>query len=187
MIFFTLIWVGPRTGSLYSIHPGLRPIRPIISWPKSDNISLIVFPAFCYFIKSPTKTLSTGRRRNLNRTGMDDGPTAELAGEEPKVSYESHETPSVVIVGGGVVQQTPEDLVAKAIAPVKREFLLPPPIRPCSKDSNDVASDATKSAPSNLLKEKKSKRQLKRERLQVLPLSLSSPKYIFLYVFSKCL
>ncbi|PSS26010.1 TRNA-dihydrouridine(47) synthase [NAD(P)(+)]-like [Actinidia chinensis var. chinensis] len=97
---------------------------------------------------------------------MDDGPTAELAGEEPKVSYESHETPSVVIVGGGVVQQTPEDLVAKAIAPVKREFLLPPPIRPCSKDSNDVASDATKSAPSNLLKEKKSKRQLKRERLQ---------------------
>ncbi|GFY89889.1 FMN-linked oxidoreductases superfamily protein [Actinidia rufa] len=97
---------------------------------------------------------------------MDDGPTAELAGEEPKVSDESHETPSVVIVGGGVVQQTPEDLVAKAIAPVKREFLLPPPIRPCSKDSNDVASDATKSAPSNLLREKKSKRQLKRERLQ---------------------
>ena len=113
---------------------------------------------------------------------MDDGPTAELSGEEPKVSDESHETPSVVVVGG-VVQQTPEDLVAKAIAPVKREFLLPPPIRPCCKDSNDVASDATKSAPSNLLKEKKSKRQLKRERLQVLSL----PNYICLYVFNECL
>ena len=114
---------------------------------------------------------------------MDDGPTAELSGEEPKVSDESHETPSVVVVGGGgVVQQTPEDLVAKAIAPVKREFLLPPPIRPCSKDSNDVASGATKSAPSNLLKEKKSKRQLKRERLQVL--SLSPKVYMFV---RKCL
>ncbi|OVA12615.1 zinc finger protein [Macleaya cordata] len=29
----------------------------------------------------------------------------------------------------------PEELVAKAIAPVKREFLRPPPIRPCSTDA----------------------------------------------------
>lgn len=64
-------------------------------------------------------------------------------------------------------EKTPEELVAKAIAPVKREFLRPPPLRPC----NDVASDS-KSTPSTFVKEKKSKRQLKRERRQVL-LSLS--------------
>ncbi|GFZ00412.1 FMN-linked oxidoreductases superfamily protein [Actinidia rufa] len=137
-----------------------------MSWPNSDNISPIFFhpSLFRCFIKSPTKTLSTGRSRNLNRTVMVDVSTAELAVEEPKVSKEP---PSVVGGSGGVAQQTSEDLVAKAIAPVKREFIRPPPIRPCGNDSNDVASNATKSAPSNLLKEKKSKRQLKRERLQV--------------------
>ena len=36
------------------------------------------------------------------------------------------------------VEKTPEELVAKAIAPVKREFLCPPPVRP----SNDVVSDS---------------------------------------------
>ena len=65
------------------------------------------------------------------------------------------------------VEKTPEELVAKAIAPVKREFLRPPPVRP----SNDVVSDS-KSTPSTLVKEKKSKRQLKRERRQVLSLFL---------------
>lgn len=75
--------------------------------------------------------------------------------------------------GSGVADKTPEELVAKAIAPVKREFLRPPPIRPCSNDANDVGSGARSAPPSSLLKEKKSKRQLKRERLQVLSLSLS--------------
>ncbi|XP_050232421.1 tRNA-dihydrouridine(47) synthase [NAD(P)(+)]-like [Mercurialis annua] len=56
--------------------------------------------------------------------------------------------------------QTPEQLVAKSIAPVKKEFLRP---RPSARtDQNDTVSD-TKSA---VAKEKKSKRQLKRERLQ---------------------
>lgn len=68
--------------------------------------------------------------------------------------------------GSGVADKTPEELVAKAIAPVKREFLRPPPIRPCSNDANDVGSGARSAPPSSLLKEKKSKRQLKRERLQ---------------------
>ncbi|CBI37975.3 hypothetical protein VitviT2T_002994 [Vitis vinifera] len=58
-------------------------------------------------------------------------------------------------------EKTPGELVAKAIVPVKREFLRPPPLRPC----NDVASDS-KYTPSTFVKEKKSKRQLKRERRQ---------------------
>lgn len=70
-------------------------------------------------------------------------------------------------------QLTPEELMAKAIAPVKREFLRPLSARPSSTNpSNDaVSTENDKSAePSSttLVKEKKSKRQLKRERLQVL-------------------
>ncbi|KAL3621350.1 hypothetical protein CASFOL_036262 [Castilleja foliolosa] len=66
---------------------------------------------------------------------------------------------------------TAEELVAKAIAPVKRDFLRPPPIRNPDNnvDSNKAdekvtASNDAASAP--MLKEKKSKRQLKRERHQ---------------------
>lgn len=70
----------------------------------------------------------------------------------------------------GATQQTPEELVGRAIAPIKREFLRPPP--PSRTTQNDAASDANSSAnakqsQSSLVKEKKSKRQLKRERLQV--------------------
>ncbi|XAR72759.1 tRNA-dihydrouridine(47) synthase (NAD(P)(+)) [Bertholletia excelsa] len=89
-----------------------------------------------------------------------DGLSAEIAVEERKVSVELPPDG-----GGGLSQQTPEELVAKAIAPVKREFLRPPPVRPRGSDSSDVVTDTT-SAPSSVLKEKKSKRQLKRERRQ---------------------
>ncbi|CAA0807685.1 tRNA-dihydrouridine(47) synthase [Striga hermonthica] len=61
-----------------------------------------------------------------------------------------------------------EELVAKAIAPVKRAFLRPPPVRSCDDRSETGKADG-KSAAANdapILKEKKSKRQLKRERLQ---------------------
>ncbi|OMO74420.1 tRNA-dihydrouridine synthase [Corchorus capsularis] len=69
----------------------------------------------------------------------------------------------------GATHQTPEELVARAIAPVKREFLRPPP--PTRTNQNDGASDAdskanAKQSESSLVKEKKSKRQLKRERRQ---------------------
>ncbi|XP_021285556.1 tRNA-dihydrouridine(47) synthase [NAD(P)(+)]-like [Herrania umbratica] len=69
----------------------------------------------------------------------------------------------------GTTQQTPEELVARAIAPIKREFLRPPP--PSRTTQNDAASDAdsnanAKQSQSSLVKEKKSKRQLKRERRQ---------------------
>lgn len=56
----------------------------------------------------------------------------------------------------------PEELVAKAIAPVKAEFLRPPPSR-----SRSDGADEKNSVSSNVVKEKKSKRQLKRERQQV--------------------
>ncbi|XP_022747839.1 tRNA-dihydrouridine(47) synthase [NAD(P)(+)]-like isoform X2 [Durio zibethinus] len=65
----------------------------------------------------------------------------------------------------GAAQQKPEDLVARAIAPVKREFLRPPPSSRTTQ--NDAASDTNvKQSQSNVVKEKKSKRQLKRERRQ---------------------
>ncbi|KAK1571657.1 hypothetical protein Q3G72_020819 [Acer saccharum] len=71
---------------------------------------------------------------------------------------------------------TAEELVAKSIAPVKKEFIRPPPDRTNPKKSandDDISetngvSDSRSSSKQTtaLVKEKKSKRQLKRERLQ---------------------
>ncbi|KAL3515087.1 hypothetical protein ACH5RR_021989 [Cinchona calisaya] len=66
-------------------------------------------------------------------------------------------------------QLSPEELVAKAIAPVKKEFLRPPPIRPSTTQPDDDVSEAKSSS---LIKEKKSKRQLKRERRQEMKSAL---------------
>ncbi|KAK6136655.1 hypothetical protein DH2020_029599 [Rehmannia glutinosa] len=67
-------------------------------------------------------------------------------------------------------QPTAEELVAKAIAPVKRDFLRPPPDRTCdgreSSKADDKATVANDGVSAPILKEKKSKRQLKRERRQ---------------------
>ncbi|XP_050363783.1 tRNA-dihydrouridine(47) synthase [NAD(P)(+)]-like [Argentina anserina] len=63
-------------------------------------------------------------------------------------------------------QRTPEELVAKSIAPVKKQYLRPPPLRPCSKDQNDAVPEGSAKS-STVVKEKKSKRQLKRERREV--------------------
>ncbi|BBH09298.1 FMN-linked oxidoreductases superfamily protein, partial [Prunus dulcis] len=68
------------------------------------------------------------------------------------------ETAPVPEVSNGWADRTPEELVAKSIAPVKKQFLCPPPIRACSNEPNDAVS----------VKEKKSKRQLKRERQQAV-------------------
>lgn len=73
----------------------------------------------------------------------------------------------------GLTQQTPEQLVARAIAPVKVEFLRPPPVRTSSTTQNEYVSedrdkDKASVQPGGLVKEKKSKRQLKGERRQVL-------------------
>ncbi|PHT59042.1 tRNA-dihydrouridine(47) synthase [NAD(P)(+)]-like [Capsicum baccatum] len=86
--------------------------------------------------------------------------------------------PSSTTDDGGVTQEfrTAEELVAKAIAPVKREYLLPPPSRSSNYNNtvgveNDDVAEA-KSAP--IIKDKKSKRQMKRERRQ----ELKSPLHI---------
>ncbi|KAF3435803.1 hypothetical protein FNV43_RR22895 [Rhamnella rubrinervis] len=82
--------------------------------------------------------------------------------ENPVVSAVSPSSAS------NTTQKTPEELVARSIAPVKREFLRPPPVRPCSSVNHEGAISDTKdkSARSAVDKEKKSKRQLKRERRQ---------------------
>jgi tRNA-dihydrouridine synthase 3 len=72
---------------------------------------------------------------------------------------------------------TPEQLIAKSIAPVKPQFLRPPPSRASQKDTtsstvsdsnNDISKSINTNTTSVVAKEKKSKRQLKRERQQVL-------------------
>lgn len=88
-----------------------------------------------------------------------------MVGSSTEVVVEPSVTVTSPSLNTDAVQQTPEQLVAKAIAPVKREFLRPHPLRPCSGDGK-TAVRHFKDIPSSVLKEKKSKRQLKRERRQ---------------------
>ncbi|TVT96686.1 hypothetical protein EJB05_58085 [Eragrostis curvula] len=62
-----------------------------------------------------------------------------------------------VTVASPPSQPTPEELVARAVAPVKPAFLRPPPVREAPKEEGKAAG---------VTAEKKSKRQLKRERQQ---------------------
>lgn len=103
--------------------------------------------------------------------------------ENPVVSAAS---PSSAL---NTTQKTPEELVARSIAPVKREFLRPPPVRPCSSVNHDDAISDTKdkSAQSAVDKEKKSKRQLKRERRQVLSLYFSLEMFVIVYNICICM
>ncbi|RZC44781.1 hypothetical protein C5167_037732 [Papaver somniferum] len=82
---------------------------------------------------------------------------------------EAVETPIVISNPVVNVVLTPEELIAKSIAPVKKEFLCPPQhTRPCPnvKDGDGVSSETNKSDGyhSKYSKNTKSKRQLKRER-----------------------
>ncbi|XP_074331228.1 tRNA-dihydrouridine(47) synthase [NAD(P)(+)]-like isoform X1 [Apium graveolens] len=62
---------------------------------------------------------------------------------------------------------TAEELIAKAIAPVKQQFLCHNPIKSSiQQPSNDVVLDTKPSSNASVVKEKKSKRQAKRERKQ---------------------
>ncbi|XP_077246489.1 FMN-linked oxidoreductases superfamily protein [Tasmannia lanceolata] len=59
------------------------------------------------------------------------------------------------------IRPNPEELIAKAIAPVKSKYLRPPPLRPPpNNNEKDGFSDK------KVVKDKKSRRQLKRERQQ---------------------
>jgi tRNA-dihydrouridine synthase 3 len=74
--------------------------------------------------------------------------------------------------------RSPDELVAKAIAPIKPQYLRPPPVRSGetrrsgvdNTGGGEVGKDKITGdgADSGLVKEKKSKRQLKRERKQVV-------------------
>ncbi|KAJ8763341.1 hypothetical protein K2173_002224 [Erythroxylum novogranatense] len=66
-----------------------------------------------------------------------------------------------------VTHPTPEEMVAKAIAPIKLEFLRPPPTRIPQTDATVTDNTEVKTTKDGVVaKEKKSKRQLKRERRQ---------------------
>jgi tRNA-dihydrouridine synthase 3 len=85
---------------------------------------------------------------------MDESP-AELVVDTEKLSMESPPSNNS--------QPTPEELAAKAIAPVKKEFLRPPPPRPSSTSTGlqNYTVSQTKVVSG---KEKKSKRQLRPRR-----------------------
>lgn len=90
---------------------------------------------------------------------------AEVEEEEKKKKEETISDDSSTPANGF---PKPEELVAKAIAPVKRDYLRPPPARPSSKDDRDKEKGLLSDKKNPVVKEKKSKRQLKRERQQVL-------------------
>ncbi|OIT27939.1 PREDICTED: tRNA-dihydrouridine(47) synthase [NAD(P)(+)]-like [Nicotiana attenuata] len=104
-----------------------------------------------------------------NETLTDSSPAA-TATEQPEAPVQQ----SSSNIDYGEVNQpfrTPEELVAKAIAPVKREYIRPPPSRPSNNNNNNGAvgvenDDAAEVKSAPILKEKKSKRQIKRERRQ---------------------
>ncbi|XP_060168523.1 tRNA-dihydrouridine(47) synthase [NAD(P)(+)]-like [Lycium barbarum] len=106
----------------------------------------------------------------MDETLTDQSPAAiaaESAGQAPSVD------------GGGVSEEyrSPEELVAKAIAPVKREYLRPPPCRPSNNNDSSVGvqnDDAAEAKSAHIVKEKKSKRQIKRDRQK----ELKSPLHI---------
>lgn len=89
--------------------------------------------------------------------------TEVTLGEPPKIPMEQPPP-----ARKPVIELSVEEMVAKSIVPVKKEFMCPAPNR-LSNDNNGSSGDAvpvstTASAP--VIKEKKSKRQLKRERIQ---------------------
>eukprot|EP00262_Sarcandra_glabra_P004678 TRINITY_DN15874_c0_g1_i2.p1 TRINITY_DN15874_c0_g1~~TRINITY_DN15874_c0_g1_i2.p1 ORF type:complete len:706 (+),score=123.64 TRINITY_DN15874_c0_g1_i2:60-2177(+) len=96
----------------------------------------------------------------------DEEPSTEV--EKPKVSESISSSSSSIAAADSCVQLKPEDLVSKSIAPVKKEYLLPLSLRPSKNagDTNGVAEKNIVSSASVITKEKKSKRQLKRERQQ---------------------
>lgn len=108
-----------------------------------------------------------------NETLMDVSPAA-FAVEQPETPLQ---LPSSNTDDSGVSQEfrTPEELVAKGIVPVKRQYLRPPPSRPSTNNNNNNNStvgvqndDAAEAKSAPILKDKKSKRQIKRERRQVI-------------------
>lgn len=94
---------------------------------------------------------------------MEASATEHSVGEPPKIPMEPPPP-----ARKSAIEMSADELVAKSIVPVKKEFMCPAPSR-LTSDNNGSSGDAipastTASAP--VSKEKKSKRQLKRERNQ---------------------
>lgn len=90
-----------------------------------------------------------------NQEFMEELPTEVSIKTEPSFQSEN----------SGEGQLSPEKLIAKGIAPVKKEFLRPPPSsRSTNLDNRDENGKSDSSKSTGIVKEKKSKRQLKRER-----------------------
>ncbi|XP_010665865.1 uncharacterized protein LOC104883109 isoform X2 [Beta vulgaris subsp. vulgaris] len=85
--------------------------------------------------------------------------------EESPIEVSIKTEPSFQSENSGEGQLSPEKLIAKGIAPVKKEFLRPPPSsRSTNLDNRDENGKSDSSKSTGIVKEKKSKRQLKRER-----------------------
>ncbi|KAK9049326.1 hypothetical protein SSX86_031706 [Deinandra increscens subsp. villosa] len=91
---------------------------------------------------------------------METSGTEITIGEPPKIPTEPPQP-----ARKPVIEMTVEELVAKAIVPVKKEFICPLPTR-ASGDNSRLSSDERPAATAPVSKEKKSKRQIKRERNQ---------------------
>lgn len=96
---------------------------------------------------------------------MEETEAELIVGEPPKIPTEPPQLPRK-----SVLEMSADELVAKSIVPVKKEYICPVPIR-LGSDNNGPSGDAvpasTTASARPVSKEKKSKRQLKRERNQV--------------------
>lgn len=99
--------------------------------------------------------MSESTRPDMDESATETAEVSQIPGEQAASN------------ANGSVKQTPEQLVARAIAPVKEQFLRPPPVRTSFASQNDDVSEKVSVQSGGLVKEKKSKRQLKRERRQV--------------------
>ncbi|KAF3680789.1 hypothetical protein FXO38_02105 [Capsicum annuum] len=93
---------------------------------------------------------------------MDQAPVTPM--KQPKTPQQP---PPSTTDDGRVTQEfrTIEELVEKAIAPVKREYLRPPPSRPSTNNKGDIVEvqndDVAEAKSTSIIKDKKSKRQMK--------------------------
>ncbi|KAF3622579.1 hypothetical protein FXO37_32283 [Capsicum annuum] len=93
---------------------------------------------------------------------MDQAPVTPM--KQPKTPQQP---PPSTTDDGRVTQEfrTIEELVEKAIAPVKREYLRPPPSRPSTTNKGDIVEvqndDVAEAKSTSIIKDKKSKRQMK--------------------------
>ncbi|KAM3202209.1 hypothetical protein P3L10_029833 [Capsicum annuum] len=100
---------------------------------------------------------------------MDQAPVTPM--KQPKTPQQP---PPSTTDDGRVTQEfrTIEELVEKAIAPVKREYLRPPPSRPSTNNKGDIVEvqndDVAEAKSTSIIKDKKSKRQMKCEHRQII-------------------